>query len=137
MSKTNTTATSWRCGRRGAGGGSHRLKEGANADGKSCTKTKHKKINQEIKPPRFLNGFVNFSFLSSFPALCTNDMRSLPALEKIFISSYVYVIQTEGENEHSFSKYETQRKLRFRRKGKMGLGRIPTSQTLPSLPEKT
>lgn len=38
-------------------------------------------------------------------------MKSLPPLEKTFIAGYVCTIQTEGGNENSFSKDETQQEL--------------------------
>lgn len=117
-----------------AGGGSHRLKGGANADGKSCAKTKHKKINEELKPPRCLNGFINFFLLSSLPALCINDMRSLPALDKIFIFGYSYVIQTEGENEHSFSKDRDSAKTQIQKKREDGAGQSPRVSNTPFPP---
>lgn len=137
MSRTNTTATRWRYRRRDT----RRPEEAAAWKERSkCRQEKphrNKTLkNKTIKPPQFLNCFINFCFLSSLTALCTSNRRSPPPSEIIFISSYIYTIQTERGNENSFSKDETQQELWLRREGTMLLGRVPTSQMFPPLPKK-
>lgn len=101
-SRTNTIATD------GAAGGGRpeeatttRKEAGANADGESRTRTLKKK--KKKKRPSVFKSLHQF-LLSSFSALCTSDIRSLPYLEKIFISSYIYTVQTEGEIKTAFLK---------------------------------
>lgn len=110
-SRTNTTATRRRGGTRGGREATAtKKKAGQMHKGKLHQNKTLKKIN----PPQFFHSLVNFFFLSSFSALFTKNTNSLPPLEKIFISSYSYTIQTETENKNSFSKDETQQELCFR-----------------------
>ena len=67
---------------------------GAKADRESRTRTlKKKKKKNTTSVLKLLHQFL----LSSFSALCSTDMTSLPYLEKILISSCTYMVQTEEE----------------------------------------
>lgn len=125
-SRTNTTATRRRGGTRGGREATAtKNKSGTDAQREAAPK---QNIKKRISPPQFFHWFVNFFFLSAFSALCTKGMNSLPPLEKIFISSYIYTIQTERE---SLPKDETQRELCSRGR-EDAAGRSPCISHAPS-----